>query len=505
MRILHKITITMLSLFAAASFAVGIQTASLTKASAATLPNTSTFTMEDGAAARIKSLTDENGNEVESNGLRFSAEISEAEYTALKEAGARFGAVIVAKDLVKTVAITEETVFGANPSFYFSNETQTSNGKIAMLHVASASCANEDADANIEICGSIVNIAVTNFTRSYIGRVYVAMPKMDENGEVTGYTYQFAPYYEDNVANNTRCIYYVAQRAVEEETALASVLEEKYIDVFAQTDRYTNYTYRYVVQHHYLEATTEGNGEMSTLYTESQSLYAQLNSEVTAYPIAKPMVDALDGMDFIFDVAISEETQTGLVYAAGMQTLHMYYIKAADIAEEDKDMTLDTILTEFLDDDPQKVVNNFGVNMSEGSWKATTITDNGKEDGKPTGMNLYTTSPSKDQEVTLSKEFFANLHAYGVSTVSFSFYAVKNGSDLHAVHNMYKGDTSTKMPYTEVPTEEEEYRVQIKISDLMVDGVVAYGIRFEIPSNVSSKDGTYKFENINFGFPTESI
>jgi hypothetical protein len=111
--------------------------------------------------------------------LRFSAEISETEYTALKEAGAKFGAVIVAKDLAKTVEINEETVFGANPSFYFSNETQTSNGKISMLHIANAACENIDEDANVEIAGSITNIAVSNFTRSFIGRVYVAMPQTD--------------------------------------------------------------------------------------------------------------------------------------------------------------------------------------------------------------------------------------------------------------------------------------------------------------------------------------
>ena len=430
--------------------------------------------------------------------MRFSAEISEAEYTALKEAGARFGAVIVAKDLAKTVSINEETVFGDTPSFYFSNETNTSNGKISMLHVANAACENVDDDANIEICGSIANIAVSNFTRSFIGRVYVAIPQTDGNGEVTGYTYQFAPYYEDNVANNTRCIYYVAQRAVEEQTELASVLQEKYIDVFAQTDRYTNYTYRYVVQHHYLVAGE--NGEMTTLHTESQSLYGKLNAEVSGYPIEKPAVSALEGMNFIFDVMESADTQTGLVYAAGMQTLHMYYIKSADISEDHKDKTLETILAEFLDDDPAKVVNNFGVSTTGGTWTAQTKTDG---NGTPTGINLVTSAPSSNQEVTLSKEFFANLHAYGVETVSFSFYAKKNGQ-LMSDYTMYKGETDEEMPYEEVPTDAEEYRVQVKISDLMVNGVVTYGIRIKIAKKASSNTGNYTFENVEFGFSTRN-
>ena len=106
MKKLRKMMLATLSLLATAGLAVGVQRLSLTTAQAATIENTSTFKMEKGAAARIKTLTDKDGNEVESNGLRFSAEISQEEYTALKDAGARFGAVIVAKDLAKTVAMT---------------------------------------------------------------------------------------------------------------------------------------------------------------------------------------------------------------------------------------------------------------------------------------------------------------------------------------------------------------------------------------------------------------
>ena len=501
MKKLHNMMIAALSLLATASVAVGVH--NLTLANAATLPNTESFKMENGAAARIKTLTDAEGNEVESNGLRFSAEISETEYTALKEAGAKFGAVIVAKDLAKTVEINEETVFGANPSFYFSNETQTPNGKISMLHIANAACENIDEDANVEIAGSITNIAVSNFTRSFIGRVYVAIPQTDENGEVTGYTYQFAPYYEGNVANNTRCIYYVAQRAVEEEKGNADVLQEKYIDVFAQTDRFTKYTYRYTVQHHYVQY--EEDGTKTTLHTEAQSLYAQLNSTVSGYPIEKPMVDALADKNFIFDLAISQETQTGLVYAAGMQTLHMYYVKSTDISEEDKDMTLDMLLEEFLEDDPQKVINNFNVAVGEGAtWEATTIRENNDPNGKPTGINLTTKNPSGNGEITLSKDFFANLHAFGVETVSFSFYAEKNGSYISA-YEMYKGDTDIDMPYTDTPTDTERYRVTVRLADLLgADGMVQYGIRIEIAKKASSNIGDYVFENVTFGFPTKN-
>ena len=106
--------------------------------------------------------------------------------------------------------------------------------------------------------------------------------------------------------------------------------------------------------------------------------------------------------------------------------------------------------------------------------------------------------------ITLSKDFFANLHAYGVETVSFSFYAKKNGQYVSA-YNMYKGNTDIDMPFTEIPTDTEKDRVMIKISDLMVDGVVAYGLRLEIGNNASSNIGDYIFENVTFGFPTKNI
>lgn len=500
---LKKILLAVFLTVASACVVCGFGKENPLRVSAATLANTTSFTMEEGAAARIKTLTDENGNPVESNGLRFSAEISQAEYDALTAAGARFGVVIVAKDLAKNVAINEETVFGANPSFYFSNETTEGNGKIAMLHVANPACSNIDKDENIEICGSLVNIKTNNFTRSFIGRAYVAMPQTDESGEVTGYTYQFAPYYGSDVANNTRCIYYVAQRAVEEESEYASDLQKKYIDVFAQTTQFTNYNYRYTVVHHYIY---NENGELKD-YQHSEDVFAQLNSRVTAKPIEKPSdAKELKDINFIFDVKLSQENnkQSGLVYAAGMQTLHLYYEQAEIISEESKDETLETVLSDFLD--VTKAQENFGVDTTNnGTWSAQPVEETDENGNQvQTGINLVTDNPSKEQKVILSQEFFAKLHAYGVETVTFSFYSQKNGSQISA-YDMYKGNTDTKMPFTTTTDENGEERVTIKISDLLQNGVVGYGVRLDIHSSASSNIGNYVFKNVIFGFPTKTV
>ena len=249
---MKKILALIFTAVACACTCLGFGFATNMQAKAETVATYNTFTMEDGAAARIKSLTDEEGNVVESNGLRFSAEISQTEFDNLKAAGARFGIVIVAKDLLKGTEINENTVFGANPAFYFTNEEGGDTSKIAMLHIANPSCQNVDDDAQIEICGAIVNIQLNNFTRSFVGRAYVAIPQVNAETGETEYQYSFAPYYNEDVANNTRCIYYIAQRAIEEKDADAETLKQKYIDPFAATPRYTNYTYRYVVEHCYV-------------------------------------------------------------------------------------------------------------------------------------------------------------------------------------------------------------------------------------------------------------
>ena len=267
--------------------------------SAQTSPTLNTLTMENGAAVRLKSLQGENGEVIESNGLRFSAEISADEFTALKEAGARFGAIIVAKDLLKTTEINEQTVFGNSSAFYFTNEANGDTKKIAALHIAKAACENIDEDANVEICGSIVNLQTSNFTRSFVGRIYVAIPYVNAETGETEYTYHFAPYYQNDINNNSRCIFYVAQRAIEENKANAATLQEKYVTPFKATSRYTNYTYRYFVEHCYI--VHDENGEHKIAHIETTSHYDTLDKQVTATPIIKPdNVPAIADLNFVY-------------------------------------------------------------------------------------------------------------------------------------------------------------------------------------------------------------
>ena len=470
------------------------------------------FVMEEGAAARVKTLYDESGNAVESNGLRFSAEISQEEYSALKEAGARFGVVIVAKDLLKIkdstnlVEINEKTVFGETPNFYFSNETSGDGSKIALLHIKNPACSNVDEDSNIEICGSIVNILTDNFTRTFVGRAYVAIPKIDENGETT-YSYHFAPYYNGEIANNSRCIYYVAQRAIETEAANASLLKQKYIDTFASTERFTNYVYRYYVNHHYIVHDENGNHKDIVIKTDSH--YAQLNSTVEANPIEKPSgYPELEGLNFIYNVEESANTKTGLVYAGGMQVLNLYYEESATMSEDHKQQTLETIVEDFLD--PAKASENFNLTMKEdgGVWEADVV----KQNGVQIGISLTaTSSPNKNNKVILSKEFFEELRAYGVQSITFDFHTGE-GSGKEIRYNVYQEELingqKTRLPVydqdgNKITSDVYVHQITIYLEDVTRGG----GVAIELHSSSSNNTGIYHFGNVSFGFdpkPTQN-
>lgn len=497
-----KKTIVSLGLTAVLAF-LGVGPTVKTVAKAETPLSYSTFSMENGAAARIKSLTDEEGNVLESNGLRFSAEIDATQYEALKAAGARLGMVIVAQDLLKGKAIDEETVFGANPAFYFTNEAGGDKSKIAMLHIANPSCQNIDKDAMMEICGSIVNIQLNNFTRSFVGRAYVAIPQTNAETGETEYEYSFAPYYGGQMSNNTRCIYYVAQRAIEEQTAQAATLKEKYIDPFAETSRFQNYTYRYAIEHCYIVHNEQD--EHSIVHTEIEYAYAPLNSMVEARPIAKPDgVAALAGLNFVYALDDSLATSKGLVYAAGMQTLRLYYETADTITEDEKEETMDALIEDFL-----KVENtgkNFGLELSNNpeAWVASAVMDP-NDPNKQIGISLTATkNASQNRFLLLSKEFFDQLRAFGVESISFDFHTAENSGKEMKFHAYQEEDTSLSLPVYDAETGAKlngdwytATRVKIYIKDITEGG----GVLLEVHQSSSSNQGSYHFGNMTFQFP----
>ena len=174
--------------------------------------------MVKGASMRIGSA--EEGNTEESTGLRFTMQVSKADYVALDKTqyeNIEWGMLIAPVENVKAAAFTAENLFGANAKYVFNEET-AAEGKYAAINVTEtaltpASETNlkiDNADNYYVFSGYMHTIKAGNLTRGFVGRGYV---KYTVKGEETP-QYKFAEYFGGDVENNTRSAYYVAAKYV---------------------------------------------------------------------------------------------------------------------------------------------------------------------------------------------------------------------------------------------------------------------------------------------------
>ena len=174
--------------------------------------------MVKGASMRIGSA--EEGNTEESTGLRFTMQVSKADYKALDKTqyeSIEWGMLIAPVENVKAAAFTAENLFGANAKYVFNEET-AAEGKYAAINVTEtaltpASETNlkiDNADNYYVFSGYMHTIKAGNLTRGFVGRGYV---KYTVKGEETP-QYKFAEYFGGDVENNTRSAYYVAAKYV---------------------------------------------------------------------------------------------------------------------------------------------------------------------------------------------------------------------------------------------------------------------------------------------------
>lgn len=174
--------------------------------------------MVKGASMRIGSA--EEGNTEESTGLRFTMQVSKADYEALDKTqyeNIEWGMLIAPVESVKAAEFNAENLFGANAKYVF-NEENAAEGKYAAINVTEtaltpASETNlkiDNADNYYVFSGYMHTIKAGNLTRGFVGRGYV---KYTVKGEETP-QYKFAEYFGGNAENNTRSAYYVAQKYV---------------------------------------------------------------------------------------------------------------------------------------------------------------------------------------------------------------------------------------------------------------------------------------------------
>ena len=174
--------------------------------------------MVKGASMRIGSA--EEGNTEESTGLRFTMQVSKADYEALDKTqyeNIEWGMLIAPVESVKAAEFNAENLFGSNAKYVFNEET-AAEGKYAAINVTEAALTPasetnlkiDNADNYYVFSGYMHTIKAGNLTRGFVGRGYV---KYTVKGEETP-QYKFAEYFGGNAENNTRSAYYVAQKYV---------------------------------------------------------------------------------------------------------------------------------------------------------------------------------------------------------------------------------------------------------------------------------------------------
>lgn len=193
--------------------------------------------MVKGASMRIGSA--EEGNTEESTGLRFTMQVSKADYEALDKTqyeSIEWGMLIAPVESVKAAEFNAENLFGANAKYVF-NEENAAEGKYAAINVTEtaltpASETNlkiDNADNYYVFSGYMHTIKAGNLTRGFVGRGYV---KYTVKGEETP-QYKFAEYFGGNAENNTRSAYYVAAKYVADtevtNAAAKTYVQEKYL------------------------------------------------------------------------------------------------------------------------------------------------------------------------------------------------------------------------------------------------------------------------------------
>ncbi len=214
------------------------------------------FVMEAGAAVRVA-----NDNV---NGLRFSTEFSEETYNSLTSQNATYGMVIVPRDYITSgYELTAENLFGANAKYASGELENVPEGKKLMLNIDNLIPSDVDNDGRYEIRAAITDIRTENLTREFVGVGYVKV-----NDE-----YILAQYYANEMENNARSIYYVAQRAIDENNH-ASAVQTKYIAAYDAYVQSLGKTYNRTYTVNYI---TTVNGK-STM--ESETVTAALNSKI---------------------------------------------------------------------------------------------------------------------------------------------------------------------------------------------------------------------------------
>lgn len=209
----------------------------------------STLQMKDGASIRF-------GEDSTDTGIRFSATISNSEYTSLMNdvgdgktySEVSFGMLIAPENyLIEYADFTVENLFGENPKYdwaVYQNGEWVYTGDngalvddvktpVRIINIQSKTLSLDPKNADYRIInGALIDYQEANIVRNFIGCAYIRFVK--DGSE----TYQLADYTEDAIANNTRSMIEIAQKAMQDTSGDLStddktLLKTAYMDTIA--------------------------------------------------------------------------------------------------------------------------------------------------------------------------------------------------------------------------------------------------------------------------------
>ena len=281
---------------------VSLTSLSARNAKADTLP---AFTMGEGAYVRNV------GMDATQNGIRFIAEMDTNAYAELEKSyfEVKYGIAVIPKDYAETAgfAITKANLFGDSAVYVtdMSANDAIKSGKRVMFIGESNSLYEYEGKSIISV--AMTNIITSNLTREFIGTPYIAYKAT----ETDAYTYELGSYYGNDIANNTRSMTYLAQKAIETGKDVNGNLYTTYVQP-AET-----ISAKYEVNYYF----ANGKGDYVKENALSKTLIANINSVVDVQSINLPWTIKEEA----FTLNESLSNLNAKVYANGKTVVNLYY------------------------------------------------------------------------------------------------------------------------------------------------------------------------------------
>ena len=279
------------------------------------------------AGASVRIVKNDDAVAESGNGIRFTTYMAKADYETLMAENSgytdvQFGVLVAPNTSAYT--LTEKSVFGTgeDKKYAWAEWADTDgDGTYAWEYDATANAAYTrimnfssekmylaeyewEDEANVYFRGSAIDINENNVPYEFQGIGYIK------------YTYGGATKYQFTTAE-TRSMTYVAQRAIEENDANATWLQQKYVVPYMQGGAKETAT-KYTVEHYFEQA--DGTYKLDETLTEQDTAF--IGATITS--------NAKDVAYYQFNDAKAENKVGGTAYANDKLVLKRYYKLAAE-------------------------------------------------------------------------------------------------------------------------------------------------------------------------------